>query len=224
MSHTEPVAARLRSDHELAHESAVLAEHLNAIVGAVAHVHETVERRLRAVHGASELLRRRSSGIVWPEVRIVGHVAVRAPITLARAGVHVEHDHSLVAVTVGHERLVRGRVYRDLCDAPEIHGIVAALVHLRLAELQQELPGAGKLQDVRVGHIVAADPDVVHVVDGDAVIRRGPVVAVARTAPRAHEIARGVELEHRRRNGAALAGGVFLPALASVSAFSVWWR
>src|SRR5205814_5239231 len=51
---------------------------------------------------------------------------------------------------------------------------------------------------------VAADPYVAAVVDGDAVIRVGPVVAVAGSAPMPDQIARGVELEDGPRWSAAL--------------------
>ena len=53
---------------------------------------------------------------------------------------------------------------------------------------------------------VAADPHVAFVVDGDAVVRIGPVVALARAAPVADQIAGLIELEHRRRRRAALRG------------------
>ncbi len=52
---------------------------------------------------------------------------------------------------------------------------------------------------------VAADPHVVLVVDRDAVVRLGPVVSRLGTAPRLHEIAGRIELQHRRRRHAALA-------------------
>src|SRR4030095_4551162 len=55
----------------------------------------------------------------------------------------------------------------------------------------------------RVGVVVAADPHVALVVDRDAVIADWPLVARARAAPRADEVAGLVELEHRRRHLAA---------------------
>jgi hypothetical protein len=51
---------------------------------------------------------------------------------------------------------------------------------------------------------VAADPDVALVVDEDSVVRLGPVVAFAGTAPGADEVACFIELENRRRRLAAL--------------------
>ena len=47
------------------------------------------------------------------------------------------------------------------------------------ADLHEELAVLRELQDVRVGAAVAADPDVALVVDGDAVVRLGPLVALA---------------------------------------------
>ena len=58
---------------------------------------------------------------------------------------------------------------------------------------------------MRVLLAVAADPDVAFVIDVDAVVRLRPLVAVARPAPGAHQIARLVEDQHRRRAAAALA-------------------
>src|SRR5262249_29774854 len=48
-------AARLRVEHELPHESAVLAEYLDPIVGAVADIDEAVFAEGDAVHRVGEL-------------------------------------------------------------------------------------------------------------------------------------------------------------------------
>src|SRR5262249_6303757 len=78
------------------------------------------------------------------------------------------------------------------------------LVLTEAADLQQELAVLGELQEVGVLVAVAADPDVALIVDVDAVVRLRPLVALAWSAPRAHEIAIGVELQHRRRLFAAV--------------------
>ncbi len=117
----------------------------------------------------------------------------------------VENRHPSVEVAVGDEGLVRGNVEGHLRGAAEVRRIAAAGVAARLAQLQQELPVARELEDVRIVRAVAADPDVVHRVDGDAVIRRRPVVAGTGSAPRADEVAVGIELEDRRRRRAAFA-------------------
>ena len=70
----------------------------------------------------------------------------------------------------------------------------------------QELAVLRELQDLRVLAAVAADPDVALVVDRDAVVRLRPLVALARPAPVADEVARGIELEDRRRLRAARRG------------------
>ena len=69
----------------------------------------------------------------------------------------------------------------------------------------RNLPAPSELQDLRVLAAVAGEPDVALVIDGDAVIAVGPVVALPGTAPRLHQIAGLVVDEHRRRDLAALA-------------------
>ena len=61
-------------------------------------------------------------------------------------------------------------VDRDFRDAPEVHGVVAALVLLRLAlSWSRNWPLRENFRTCASLSVVAADPDVVHVVDGDAV-------------------------------------------------------
>src|SRR5205814_6839185 len=115
----------------------------------------------------------------------------------------------------------------------QVRDVVAPLARSRFADLQEELAVLGELQDHVVAErlraaglpflllavlsrgglpapgrrraaAVAADPHVAAVVDRDAVVRVGPVVALSRPAPVADEIAGGVELENRRRRRAAL--------------------
>ena len=77
-----------------------------------------------------------------------------------------------------------------------------SLLPLALAltpDLHQELALARELQDLRVLVAAAAEPHVVLVVHVDAVLELRPLVAGAGPAPRRHERAVGVELEHRRR-------------------------
>ena len=66
-----------------------------------------------------------------------------------------------------------------------------------------------ELQDVAVAGAVATNPDVAGRIDRDAVVRGGPLEALALPrlpAPGVHEISFGVELEDRRGRGAAFAG------------------
>ena len=146
---------------------------------------------------------RRIAGIVGRKLRVVGLVAVRAPVPLVFAGIGVEDDHPAVAVAVGDIQFVGLRVDERLGGQPQILGIVAALALIGLADLHQELAGLRELQNHAVvdrpaaaillssaasgGRLlaaaIAADPDVAFVVDVDAVIRGRPVVALAGAAP-----------------------------------------
>ena len=101
------------------------------------------------------------------------------------------HDDALVAVAVGDVRLVGLRVDEDLRDAAEVLGVVAAAALALAARTASGTCRPRELQDVRVLVAVAADPDVVLVVDRDAVVRRRPLVALAGTAPVADELPAG---------------------------------
>ena len=118
----------------------------------------------------AELLGQRRVGIVWPQIRVVRLVAIRAPETFDRAGVHIDHGDALVAVTIGDVGLTGLGVEGDFRHAPEMRRVVTGHGLLRLAILLQELAVVRELENVRVSDTVAADPDVVLVVDGNAVI------------------------------------------------------
>src|SRR6185503_2271496 len=77
------------------------------------------------------------------------------------------------------------------------------------AELLDERAVGLELQDVAVVAAVAANPDVALRVRRDAVVRFRPFIRRARlrAAPRAHQVAFLIELEHRRRGQAALGLG-----------------
>ena len=57
------VRKRLRLDAEFLHERAVLAEHLDAVVGAVADIDETVVRQPHAVHRVANCCASGASGL-----------------------------------------------------------------------------------------------------------------------------------------------------------------
>src|SRR5471032_1472402 len=84
-------AERLLREERLLHESAVGIEHLDAIGLAIADVDEPIVAALDAMHGIAELLAGRRGGIVFPRVRIVGTIAVRAPVALHLAGIGIDH-------------------------------------------------------------------------------------------------------------------------------------
>ena len=172
-------------------------------------------RQLGAVHRRSELLRGRGLRIVGSEVRVIRLVAVCAPESLELAGVRVDDCHALVAVAVCHVDLVRLWIDEYLRGPLEALVVVAPRACSGASDLHQELAGGGELEDVRVGvtlrvisPAVAADPHVVLVIDGDAMVGIRPHVALGGTAPMSDKIAGRIELEDRRRRHAALVGGL----------------
>src|ERR1700724_2153637 len=74
-------------------------------------------------------------------------MAVCSPMPLVLAGFGVEYDNAVVPVTVRHVNLVRLRVHKRLGRQPKVVYVVAPLAASRLADLHQELPGFGELQD-----------------------------------------------------------------------------
>src|SRR5204862_7435448 len=115
--------------------------------------------------------------------------AVGAPMPLVLAGVGIQDDDAAIAVTVADVDLVGRDVFPDLRRLPEVAGVVAAVVDTVLADLQQEGAAAAELEDLRVFRAVAGEPDVPLVIDGEAMVAVGPVVARSRSTPRLHQVA-----------------------------------
>jgi hypothetical protein len=138
---------------------------------------------------------------------IDGCVAERTPLPLERAGIGIEHDDAAVPIAVGHECLIRLRPHKHVRRLMHRPRVSVALADAPAADLQQELSLVVELQEHVIVEIAkrrcdggaAANPHMVLVVDGDAVLAVRPVIAVAGSAPRVHELSRRVELEHRRR-------------------------
>ena len=125
-------------------------------------------------------------------------------MALVGAGLRIEHHDAPVAVAVGHIDLLGGDIDRDVGRRAEPLGRVAVGLVDRLADLQHELAVHGELENLAVGLVVAGEPDEIVVVDVDAVLALGPVVALAGAAPVADQVAGLVEHQHRRRGRAAL--------------------
>ena len=207
-------------DEHFLDEGAVGLEHLQPIVEPVADVDQAVVGDVGAVHRVAEVRERRRVGVVEPELdAVVGRLAVGAPEPLHLAGGGVEHGDAAVEVAVGDVGLVGLGLDEDLGDpaealliaAPGREGRLPLLVlagHPRvgLAVLGDELAVLGELHDVRVARAVAADPHHAGVVDEDAVVRVGPVVALPGATPALDQVAGLVEGEHAGRAGAAVAG------------------
>ena len=165
------------------------------------------------MHRIPELLCGRRIRIVRPKVRIVGLVAVRAPVAFVLSGLGVVDNHAMVAVAVRDIKLVGGPVHEHFRRAFQVLGVIAALALHRMADLHQELSVLREFEHLVVVELrfvfaaaVAANPHVALVIHGNAVIRVGPVIALARSAPMTDQVAFFVELENRRRGHAAFRG------------------
>src|SRR6185503_619986 len=184
-------------------EGPVLAEDLQAVVGAVTDVDEAVLVDTDAVHRVAELLRRRLGRIVWRRLLVAGRFAIGAPVALVGAGLGIEHDHTPVAVAIGREHFLRGDVHRNVGRRPQSLGRIAVVALARLADLQDELALHGELEELSVLLAVAGKPDEIIGVDEDAVLALGPLIALPRSAPVTEQVAGLVEYEHRRRGNTA---------------------
>src|SRR4051794_12295706 len=96
-------------------------------------------------------------------------------------------------------------VLRELQHHVVVEGLRAAgLAFVLLPVLPCGRRAAAAPRRRRSAAAVAADPYIAAIVDGDAVIGIGPVVALPRSAPMADQVPGGVKLENRRRRRAAL--------------------
>src|SRR5215510_14273195 len=186
-------------EHEgLAHEGAVLAEELHAIVLAVADHDQPINGDGDAVHRVGELLRWRPLEIPV-DLLVARPVAIGAPVPLVGASRGVEHNDALVAVAVGDEQLVGLTIDHHFGGPAEMLGVVRSARRAGLADPHHELAVARELEDVPAGLDIVADPDEVVVIDMDAVPVVAPRVARAIAAPALHHLAVLIEFDHRRR-------------------------
>src|SRR5436305_14062992 len=100
------VAERVLLIEPLLDEGAVLLEHLDPVLGAIADINQAVIGELHAMHGIAELLLRRRLGIVRRLLAIIRRIAVGAPMPLIGAGRRVVDNDAAVAVAVGDVDLV----------------------------------------------------------------------------------------------------------------------
>src|SRR5439155_12847212 len=96
--------------------------------------------------------------------------AERAPHPLEGAGVGVEHDDTLIAVSVRHEQFVGLGVNEYVRGFPEVLRIRIGLLLATLADLHDELAGLGEFQDLVIV-AVAADPDETFRIDINSMFR-----------------------------------------------------
>src|SRR5207248_5530108 len=197
------VAERVLLVEPFLDEGAVLLEHLDAVLGAIADIDEAVIGDFHAVHGIAELLLRRRLGIIRRLLVIIGRIAVGAPVPLIGARRSVVDNNAAIAVAVGDVEFVDRLVDRGLGGLAELGGVITAGARRDLADLHHELAVEGEFQKHVVVVGVAADPDKAALVDLNAVLAADPFIAFAGSAPGAQEIAGGIEFENRRRRHAA---------------------
>src|SRR5258708_37742300 len=175
------------------------------------------------MHGIAELLSRRIVGIVAAQRRVVGLVAIGAPVALVLASVGVEPDRLVIAVAVRDDQFIGFLVDEQLSGTLDILGVVAALALAGLADLHQEFAVLSKLQNhvvvvvtacrwlpgwrARSWTAVPADPNVPFVVDCDSVVGLRPIVAWPGSAPMPDQVTRFIEFQYWRRGGAAVGRG-----------------
>jgi len=185
------------------HECAVGPEHLDAIVSAIPHVHEAIVGNLNRMHGV-EL--RRPGTFEGAGVRsgVVRPFSVGSPVALVSSGVRVIDDYAAVPVAIRNKHFVGFRIHGDARRPVQVLSIVAASGFAVVANLKEEFSILSEFQDIGVFGAVAGDPDVVLVIDKDAVFGVWPFVTKSGTAPALDQISGGVELEDRRRRYAAV--------------------
>ncbi len=224
-SHTEPSPSRrLRHDRFL-HERAVLAEDLNAVVAAVADVDLSVLRDLDAADGA-ELLRRRPVRIVRTRIGVAGRLRRTRPSAACRRPSWRRRRRCGGCRSRRRRRLRSRRRRQRRPSGGASRSCCRCRPACRPADLQQELPRARELQDVRVlgrrrerasapaaaragrlGHAGRGDPDVALASTAMPPGDRGHSYPAPGPPQWLDECAGLIELEHRRRRKTALVGG-----------------
>src|SRR5439155_23372296 len=97
--------------------------------------------------------------------------------------VGIENNHAMIAVAVRDIDLIGLLIDGHIGRAAEVLGVVAIVLGALMANLQQELPLLRELEDLRIAAAISGDPDVVFVVNEDAVFRLRPLVSLTRAAP-----------------------------------------
>ena len=225
-----PIAECLGLLEELLHELPRLGEDLDAVVHAIAHVDE-VRHEADTVDGIAEVLVGRRLRVVRTAgagERVPGRfarwLAIRAPITLHRPGRRrIEDGDPLVSVAIRDVQLVRVDVDVEVRGPLDVDQVAIACRGSGLADLKEERPVGREFEYLVVfalaagGSAISGHPDVIVLVDEDAVLGVGPLtggrlarlvvlvvrVLVRRTAPGAKQIAFAIELHDGRSRYAA---------------------
>ncbi len=124
--------------------------------------------------------------------RVVGRVAVPAPVSFVLSGVCVIHDDAFVQVPVGDVDLVGSRIEVDIGRIAQVCRMVTAAGLAELAQLEEKLTVRRELE-----HQVpaAADPDVPFVIDVEGVLaHRVRMLVDARETLTVHAVEPGMTL------------------------------
>ena len=105
------------------------------------------------------------------------------PVSLVGAVLGVEDDDPMVDIPIGHVHFSRTAINDHMSRAAEILGVVAPSVSSLPPDLHHERTVSRELQDVSVLRGATAEPNVTIIVNVNAVLEVGPLVAVARDLP-----------------------------------------
>jgi hypothetical protein len=183
-------------------ERPALLEDLDPVAAAIRHVDEAVARPRQAMNGRELLRGRAVRGPFGGLRRVVGWLSVGAPVAQVLAGRAVEDHDASIPIAVGDESLVGLGIDPDAGGSAEERRIAAAVGLVIGPDRQHQLAVARELLHP-VMH-VGADPDMVRVIDEDAVrVARIDRDVLRRVAPALHDVALRVELDHGGRRAAA---------------------
>src|SRR5438105_2870084 len=91
-------------------------------------------------------------------------------MTLVFPGISVENNDTPISVPVGHEHLIGFLVDDNGRRPTHVNGIVAVGFYSGMPDLQQELSIPGELEYLAIPVSIAGQPDVVFVVNRDAML------------------------------------------------------
>jgi hypothetical protein len=217
------VVVTLEIDEPLGDILTVEREHLDAAMISVSDVNKTVVRHLDRVHAVEvlrpiriinqsrrQIYRRRPAGGIGITPKVGRRLDPEgSPHPLERQRLGIQHQHPPVRIAVGHKQLVGLREHHRLGREVDTLDIGVAThsqrMPIRSAKLGKELALAGELEDHVVRSLRRAcislfervetgDPDVVLVINEQAVFRVGPVVAIGGSTPSLDEVALFIEL------------------------------
>src|SRR2546422_1761260 len=194
---------RLLRNERFFDECSILLENLNAIVRPIAHINEPIIRDSRGMHDA-ELRWRRTSRIIlaWAvlvldrpiegtrkalscilEIPIIGLPSIRAPMTFVSPGLRIEHDDSMIHVSIGDVEFACRFINDQRRRTAQILGIIASAVSSAVADLHEEFSVTRELKNLIILLPCPRNPYVALRINIDAVLQLRPFISLARTAP-----------------------------------------